>query len=144
VRYRDARERGVLELLNPDARENVSPRDRARFTVEAHQRLSGPLLTLSLAATALAMLLSGSFSRQGRSGRVLAAVALGAAIVAVGLAIGNAAASRLGLIPLIWVHALLPGIVAMVLLLRPPARRAPPGGAPEPDPLAPAAARAGS
>jgi lipopolysaccharide export system permease protein len=126
IRYRDARERGVLELLNPDARENVSARDRARFVVEAHQRLSGPLLTLSLAATALAVLLSGSFSRQGRSGRVLAAVALGAAIVAVGLAIGNAAASSLWLVPLIWVHALLPGLVATVLLLRPPARRAPP------------------
>jgi lipopolysaccharide export system permease protein len=134
VRYRDARERGVLELLNPDSRENVSARDRARFTVEAHQRLSGPFLTLSLAAAGVAILLSGSFSRQGRSGRVLAAVALGAAIVAAGLAIGNAAASRLGLIPLIWVHAVLPGIVAIVLLLRPPARHVPPMGAAEAGP----------
>lgn len=128
VRYRDARERGVLELLNPAPGENVSARDRARFTVEAHQRLSGPLLTLSLAAVGLAILLGGGFSRHGRSGRVLVAVVVGAAIVAAGLAIGNAAASRLGLIPLIWAHALLPGVVASALLVRPPARRAPPPG----------------
>lgn len=125
VRYRDARERGVLELLSPAPGEQVSARDRARFTVEAHQRLSGPFFTLSLAAVGLAILLSGSFSRHGRSGRVLAAVAVGSALVALGLAIGNAVASRLALVPLIWVHALLPGIVAAVVLMRPPAWRVP-------------------
>jgi lipopolysaccharide export system permease protein len=131
VRYRDARERGVLELLDPPASENVSARDRARFTVEAHQRLSGPLLTLSLAAVGLAIVLGGSFSRHGRTGRLLVAVGIGAALVATGLAIGNASASRLALIPLIWAHALLPGLAAMVLLFRPPAHRMPsPGGMP--------------
>jgi lipopolysaccharide export system permease protein len=125
VRYRDARERGVLELLSPDPAEQVSARDRARFTVEGHQRLSGPLFTLSLAAVGLVILLGGGFSRQGRSGRVLAAVAIGAALVAAGLALGNMVASRLPLLPLIWVHAILPGLVATVLLVRPPSHRAP-------------------
>jgi len=125
VRYRDARERGVLELLDPPASENVSKRDRGRFAVEAHQRLAGPLLTLSLASVALAVVLGGSFSRHGRTGRVLAAVGIGAALVASGLALGNAAASRLGLIPLIWVHAVLPGAVALALLIRPPPHRLP-------------------
>jgi lipopolysaccharide export system permease protein len=132
-RYRDVRERGVLELLDPPASERVSARDRARFTVEAHQRLSGPFLTLSLAAVALALLLGGEFSRQGRPGRLLAAIAIGAALVASWLAIGNAVASRLVLLPLIWVHALLPGIVALALLVRPaplrPAARASPAKA---------------
>jgi lipopolysaccharide export system permease protein len=128
VRYRDARERGVFELLSPAPEEQVSERDRARFRVEAHQRLSGPLFTLSLAAVALTMLLGGGFSRHGRTGRVLAAVAIGAALVASGLAIGNAVASRLELIPLIWAHAVLPGVIALFLLLRPPARRAPAAG----------------
>jgi len=132
-RYRDVRERGVLELLDPPASERVSARDRARFTVEAHQRLSGPFLTLSLAAVALALLLGGEFSRQGRPGRVLAAIAIGAALVAAWLAIGNAVANRLVLLPLIWVHALLPGIVALALLIRPaplrPAARASPAKA---------------
>ena len=131
VRYRDARERGVLELLDPPASENVSLRDRARFTVEAHQRLSGPLLTLSLAAAGLAVVLGGGFSRHGRTGRLLVAVGIGAALVATGLAIGNAAASRLGLIPLIWAHAVLPGVVAIALLVCPPAHRLPrPDGIP--------------
>jgi lipopolysaccharide export system permease protein len=125
VRYRDARERGVLELFDPPASENISARDRARFTVEAHQRLAGPVLTLSLAAVALAIVLGGGFSRHGRTGRLLAGVGVGAALIAAGLAIGNAAASRLALIPLIWVHALLPGAVALALLLRPPGHRMP-------------------
>jgi len=132
-RYRDVRERGVLELLDPPASERLSARDRARFTVEAHQRLSGPFLTVSLAAVALALLLGGEFSRQGRPGRLLAAIAIGAALVAAWLAIGNAVASRLVLLPLIWVHALLPGIVALALLVRPaplrPATRASPAKA---------------
>jgi len=126
ARYRDARERGVRELLDPPASERLNARDRARFTVEAHQRLAGPLLTLSLAAVALAIVLGGGFSRPGRTGRLLAGVGIGGALIAAGLAIGNAAASRLGLIPLIWVHALLPGAVALCLLLRPRGHRLPP------------------
>lgn len=125
VRYRDARERGVGELLDPDPAEQVSDRDRARFVVEAHQRLAGPLVTLSLALVGLATLLNGEFSRHGKTGRVLAAVGLGGSLVALGVGLGNLAARELGLVPLIWVHAVLPGIVALVWLLRPPRPRVP-------------------
>ena len=127
VRYRDARERGLLELLSPDPAEQVSARDRARFLVEGHQRLAGPLLTLSLALVALACLLTGEFSRHGKTGRVLAAVGIGGALVAVGVGLGNLATREQALLPLIWVHAVLPGLIALVWLLGPSRARVPAG-----------------
>jgi lipopolysaccharide export system permease protein len=125
VRYRDARERGVLELLEPDPAEQVSERDRARFIVEAHQRLAGPLAAVSLALVGLAALLSGDFSRHGKTGRVLVAIGLGGSLVAFGVGLGNLAARELGLVPLIWVQAVLPGIAALIWLLYPPRPRVP-------------------
>lgn len=127
VRYRDARERGVLELLSPDPAEQVSARDRARFIVEAHQRLAGPLVTLSLALVALACLLTGEFNRHGKTGRVLAAVGIGGGLVALGVGIGNLATRELALVPLIWVHAMLPGLIALAWLVSPPRVRVPAG-----------------
>ncbi|MFQ3622693.1 MAG: LPS export ABC transporter permease LptF [Acetobacteraceae bacterium] len=125
TRYREARERHLRELLRPDPAEQVSERDRRRFLVEAHQRLSGPLLTVSLGLLAVAVLLTGEFSRYGKSGRVLVAVGLGAGLIALGLGLGNLAARHLVLVPLIWVHAVGPGLVAALWLLIPPRPRVP-------------------
>lgn len=124
-RYREARERHLHELLRPDPAEQVSERDRRRFLVEAHQRLSGPLLTVSLALIALAVLLTGEFSRYGKAGRVLIAVGLGAGLIALGVGLGNFAARHLVLIPVIWLHAIGPGIAAGLWLLVSPRLRAP-------------------
>jgi lipopolysaccharide export system permease protein len=44
-------------------------------------------------------------------------------LLAVGLAIGNLAARDSSLLPLIWIHAVLPGVVAGWLLLGPGFRR---------------------
>jgi len=118
-RYRDARERTLGELLRPDPAEQVSDRDRRRFVAEAHQRLSGPLLTISLVLVALATLLGGDFSRFGKTRRMLAAVVIGGALIAAGVAVGNLAARELALLPLIWLQAVLPGLVAAAWLLAP-------------------------
>jgi lipopolysaccharide export system permease protein len=125
ARYRDARERGVIELLRPDPAEPISARDRARFVVEAHQRLAGPLVTLSLALVALACLLTGEFSRHGKTGRVIVAVAIGGGLTALWVALGNLATRQLALVPLIWVQAVLPGVIAFAWLVRPPRARVP-------------------
>jgi lipopolysaccharide export system permease protein len=125
VRYRDARERGVRELLSPDPAEQVSARDRARFIVEAHQRLAGPLVTLSLALVALACLLTGEFNRHGKTGRVLVAVGIGGGLVALGVGIGNLATRELALVPLLWVHAVAPGLIAFAWLVSPSRARVP-------------------
>ncbi|MDW8445416.1 MAG: hypothetical protein RML45_15000 [Acetobacteraceae bacterium] len=87
--------------------------------VEAHQRLSGPFVSVSLVLVALAFLLGGDFSRLGKTRRLLAAVLVGAGLIASGVALGNLAARHLALLPMIWLHALLPGLVALLWLVMP-------------------------
>ncbi len=124
TRYRDARERSLSELLDPPDRAQVNERDLGRFVVEAHQRFAQPLVGLSLVLVALAAVLAGEFSRRGNAWRVAAAVALGAGLIASGITVQNLAARQTWLIPLIWVHALLPGLLALWVLALPslPAR----------------------
>jgi lipopolysaccharide export system permease protein len=128
TRYRDARERGLRELLDPPDIAQVNARDLGRFVVEAHQRFAQPLASVSLVLVALAAVLAGEFSRRGNAIRLVVAVALAAGIVAAGITVQNLAARNAWLIPLIWVHAIVPGLAALWLLVAPrlPApRRAP-------------------
>lgn len=126
-RYREARERTVGELLFPDPADQISERDRRRFVAEAHQRLSGPLVSVSLVLVALAFLLGGEFSRFGKTRRLVAAVLVGSGLIAAGVALGNLAARHTALVPLIWLHAILPGVLALVWLVAPWQARRPAG-----------------
>jgi len=116
-RYRDATEMSLPELMHPDA--SVMARDAGKFLVEAHRRLSAPLTVISFAMVALVSVLTGAFQRYGNVLRPLAAVLSVVALLALGLAIANLAARQTALIPLIWLHAILPGAVCGWLLLGP-------------------------
>ena len=118
-RYRDATEMSLGELLHPDG--SVNPRDVGKLLVEAHRRLSAPLTALSFALVALLSVLTGTFQRHGNVLRPLAAVLTVVALLALGLAVANLAARQTALIPLIWLHATLPGAVCAWLLLGPQA-----------------------
>ena len=109
-RFRNAQERTLDELFNPE--EGVSQRDRGRFLAEAHQRLSGPLTAVTFALLALAVALSGQFRRFGGGVNLFIGCLLMVGLLALGLSIGNLAARQTALIPLIWLHALLPGMAA--------------------------------
>jgi len=61
--------------------------------------------------------LTGAFQRHGNVLRPLAAVLTVVALLALGLAIANLASRQVALIPLIWLHAVLPGVVCGWLLL---------------------------
>ena len=117
-RFRDANEMSIPELLHPDPGQ-VSPRDVGKFQVEAHRRLSAPLTAASFAMIALASVLGGAFRRHGGVMRPLAAIGIVVGLLALGLAIQNLAARQPALIPLIWVHAILPGAIAAWLLIGP-------------------------
>jgi len=110
IRFRNAQERTLEELFNPE--EGVSVRDRGRFLAEAHQRLSSPITAISFSLLALAVALSGQFRRFGGGVSLFIGCVLMVGLLAVGLGIGNTAARQGALLPLIWVHALLPGIVS--------------------------------
>lgn len=118
VRYRDSAEMSLAELMDPSSA--LNPRDVGKLRVEAHRRLSAPLTAASFAMVALLSVLAGSFRRHGNVLRPLMAVLIVVALLAVGLAIANLAARQPVLIPLIWVHATAPGLVAAWLLFAPP------------------------
>ncbi|UPY36239.1 LPS export ABC transporter permease LptF [Sediminicoccus sp. KRV36] len=109
-RFRNAQERTLEELFDPE--EGVSIRDRGRFLAEAHQRLSGPLTAVTFALLALAVSLTGQFRRFGGGFNLFVGCLLMVGLLAVGLSIGNLAARQTVLIPLIWIHALLPGLLS--------------------------------
>ena len=128
TRSRDSRERSITELLYPDPSEDLRPRELRRFRSEAHQRMASPITALSFALVGLAVALTGQFRRHGGGAGVVLGVGIMVALLALGLTIGNAAARRDGLIWLIWLHAILPGVMSAWWLAGAPGlpRKAPP------------------
>ena len=118
VRHRNAQERTLGELLQPE--EGVSTRDRRRFRAEAHQRLSSPVTAIGLALLALSVALTGQFRRFGGGLRLFFGCATMVGLLAIGLGIANSAARQNSLIPLIWLHALLPGVASYWVLMGAP------------------------
>ena len=112
----------LAELMDPASALNV--RDVGKQMVEANRRLSSPLTAASFAMVALVSVLMGAFRRYGNVLRPLLAVLSVVALLAVGLAVQNLAARQPVLIPLIWLHAVLPGLLgAWFLYARQPLPR---------------------
>ncbi len=127
-RFRDSAEMSMGELLDPDPR-TVAARDRGKLLVEAHRRLTAPLTAFSFAMVALVCVLTGAFSRHGSTIRPLVAVLVVVGLLAAGLVIQNVAARRPALIPLIWLEAILPGLVCAGMLFIPQWQQRDPRGA---------------
>jgi lipopolysaccharide export system permease protein len=115
-RYRNAQERSLDELLNPDPAERIPDRDLRRFRAEAHNRLASPLSALGFALVAMATALTGQFRRHGGGFRLFTGIAVVVGLLAAGLMAGNLAARQNAMIPLIWLNAVLPGLVAAWVL----------------------------
>lgn len=113
TRYRDARERSLLELLDADGDLTVSPQDLGKFKVEAHRRLTGPLTVLGYALVGTALLLTGPFLRSGQTRRTVIAAAIILALALGALGLENLAARHLVLVPLMYVLALTPIVVSL-------------------------------
>ena len=111
-RYRNAQERTLDELFHPDPADHVPDRDLRRFLSEAHQRLSSPLNALGFALVAMATALTGEFRRHGGGLRLFTGIMVVVGLLAVGLMTGNLASRQNAVIPLIWVNALLPGLIS--------------------------------
>ena len=123
TRYRDATEMSLGELFQPDAALNA--RDAGKFVVEANRRLSAPLTAFSFIMIGLFSVLEGSFRRYGNVMRPLMSVLAVVGLLALGLACQSLAARSPVLMPLIWIHALLPGLVSAWLLFTPALLRRP-------------------
>lgn len=123
LRYRDARERNVFNLLTAMP-PNITQRDIAPFRAEGHDRLISPLYAIGFACIALAFLVSSSFSRRGQNGRLLAAIGVMVLSQAIAIAIKNLAAKNPDLIPLMYVNALLPLVLGLYWTFHGPQIRA--------------------
>ena len=124
ARLRDPTEMSIEELRHPAA--GVVPdRDLPKLLVEAHRRLAGPFTVFGFTMVALVTSLTGSFRRYGGLLRPLTGILTVVALLASGLAITNLASRNTALIPLIWAHALVPGLICLWLLLGPQLRLLP-------------------
>ena len=118
-RHREPRERRLDELFNIRELNDVDPRDFGKYIVEGHKRLSAPILALTFTVLALASLITGSFSRRMQTKQILAGVSLMILMQVSKLGLDNAAAKNLSLVPLMYAHAILPGVIAFWLMLSP-------------------------
>ncbi len=122
VRYREAREKSISELLNLD-KKNMNPNDVGKFTVEAHKRIASPITALGFTLVALAFLISGGFSRRDQNRRNVAAVIVVVVLQGAALGLENSAAKELSLIPLMYANAILPVVLGFFFMLWTPKRK---------------------
>jgi lipopolysaccharide export system permease protein len=113
----DSAEASLPALLSPPP--SLTPPERDKWLVEAQRRLTAPLTALSFTLIGLVATLSGVFRRHGGIVRPVGASFIVVGLVALSLGVNNLAARSPGLLPLIWLTILLPGIAAGALLLRP-------------------------
>ena len=114
-RNRDAREMTMAELFHVH-KDHVEPGDYRRAKVEIHQRLSSPLFDMTLPLVALACLLPTGFNRRGNSGNLGVAVGLMVVIEASSIAASNLATANLVFVPLIYLVAMIPMIISILVL----------------------------
>jgi lipopolysaccharide export system permease protein len=115
----DMSERPLADLFNPLQFGENTP---SKWIAEGHKRLSGPLTTLSYAMVGLFSALGGIFRRHGGLLRPLTTVGVMVGLLALGLAIGTVAARDANLVFLMWLHAIMPGVICALLLLIPGSR----------------------
>ena len=117
-RQRDPDELSMAELLNPPPGGSAAQMG-PKLLVEANRRLAAPFSALSFALVALASVLTGAFSRHVLYLRPTIAILTIVAVLALELAAQNLAGRNAALLPLIWLAAIVPGVIAAVILFAP-------------------------
>ena len=117
-RVRDTGELGLRELLTPGPA-LAGRLDLPRLRGEAFKRMTSPLNTVGYVMIALICVLSGHFQRHGGLMRPLGAVAAVVGLVAIGLGTDSLIARRPELVGLLWVRAILPGLLTAGYLFWP-------------------------
>jgi lipopolysaccharide export system permease protein len=125
VRYREAAEHFLPELLSPPA--GLNPVLRKSFIAEGNQRILIPLSVFSFALIPLACLLPGELDRRGYAKRVALAIGLAFTFELVELGAADLAARFSAAIPLTYLVVLLPIGLGLAILqhrgIRPGLRR---------------------
>ena len=123
ARFREPRERTLPELFNAAGDSGLSPRDKGRFLVEGHKRLTQPFSAFGFSLIALACLISGPFSRRAQTKRVMLAVALMIAAQAAAMGVEGYVVKRPSFAPLIYFNTIIPIVLGYWFTIRTPRRR---------------------
>lgn len=118
----DAAAAALLRLFHPP--ESLTAGESRKWLVEAQRRLSAPLSALGYTLIALVAALGGGFKRHGGLARIVIAVLVTVSLVAIGLGVSNLAARNIHLLFLIWLWAITPAAISLLLLLSQKAPRA--------------------
>lgn len=116
TRPADMSEVSLRALLHPNPQ---NPADRPKWVAEAYKRLTTPLTSMSYGMVALLTVLTGTFRRYGGFLRPLLSILTVVGLLALELAFQNLAARNNALLPLMWIQAVVPGIVCAWLLFAP-------------------------
>lgn len=117
VNVADAAEATLSQLFHPASW--LDEEQRSKWLVEAQRRITAPLTVIGFTLIGLFATLGGAFRRHGGMLRPFLAVFAVTLLVALDLGVSNFAAKHLGLLPLIWLVALLPGLASALLLFYP-------------------------
>jgi lipopolysaccharide export system permease protein len=111
----DIDERSVFSLM-ADLQTDIGGDQRHEIIADLVSRTGLPLMTIGFAATALACLMAGDFSRRGNLRRILLALVIVTLLQGTGLALSNLIKDHLILAPLIYALAIGPAILAWPIL----------------------------
>ncbi len=114
----DAAEAPLSQLLHPAPW--LTAAQKSKWLVEAQRRLTQPLTVIGFTLIGLFANLGGAFRRHGGLQWPLTAVSAVTLLVALDLGVNNFATKHLALLPLMWLVAVLPGLISGGLLFLPP------------------------
>lgn len=118
-RKREAAERYLSELFNPDMSSPYDVERVGRFLSEAHARLALPLYPLAFGMIALTVLLTAPVSRRGYGKRVMLVILTAILMRTAGFVVQGAANDDPGLNRLQYALPLVPILVTSVILIGP-------------------------
>lgn len=119
LRWAEPHERYLPDLLSPDLSNPGDREHQDTLIAEGHSRLTTPILPVTLAALAMAIILGGEFSRRGQLKHVLSAIVVMIAVYVNHIWLSNISARQPWLIPASYANALLPLAVALYFIIRP-------------------------
>jgi len=117
-RWREPRERYLNELFNPTDTRPSEPY-YADLIAEGHSRIVQPLLPITCATVALAILLTGSYSRRGQAIDIFKAIGLTVLILVASLGTRSLAGKQPVMIYMMYASVVLPFLISFCYLLWP-------------------------
>lgn len=118
-RWVEPSERFLTDLFMPgDSRDDVYY--RSELIAEGHNRLAQPIQAVAFVLIAMAVMLNAVHDRRGQTLHIILAVAVVVTLVVFYLTLASGTSRRLSLAPLLYLNSIVPIVVALAVLARPP------------------------